>query len=135
VWGCDLCQDACPPTQRAGTNGSAAFAPIEDAVATPPLVALLQLRSGTFKRRFGPTAMGWRGAAVLRRNAAVALGNALDRSAVPALAQALDTDPHEQVRGHAAWALGRIGSPRDGESSSLVRDEIAWALATLSGKP
>ena len=144
VWGCDLCQDACPPTQRAGTNGASAFAPIDDAVATPPLVALLQLRSGTFKRRFAPTAMGWRGAAVLRRNAAVALGNALDRSAVPALAQALDTDPHEQVRGHAAWALGRIASPnardalarpRDGESSSFVRDEIASALATLSGKP
>jgi epoxyqueuosine reductase len=144
VWGCDLCQDACPPTQRAGTNGAPVFAPIDDAVATPPLVALLQLRSGTFKRRFAPTAMGWRGAAVLRRNAAVALGNALDRSAVPALAHALDTDPHEQVRGHAAWALGRIASPRardalarprEGESSSFVRDEIASALATLSGKP
>ncbi len=144
VWGCDLCQDACPPTQRAGATGAAAFAPMDDAAAAPPLVALLQLRSSSFKRRFAPTAMGWRGAAVLRRNAAVALGNALDRSAVPALARALDTDPHEQVRGHAAWALGRIASPsardalarpRDGESSSFVRDEIASALAALSGKP
>jgi epoxyqueuosine reductase len=144
VWGCDLCQDACPPTQRAGTIGAPAFAPIEDAVAAPPLVELLRLRSGTFKRRFAPTAMGWRGAAVLRRNAAVALGNALDRSAVPALAEALDADPHEQVRGHAAWALGRIGSPsardalvraHDDESSSFVREEIALALAALSGKP
>jgi epoxyqueuosine reductase len=117
---------------------------VDDAVAEPPLVELLRLRSGTFKRRFAPTAMGWRGAAVLRRNAAVALGNALDRAAVPALAQALEADPHEQVRGHAAWALGRIASPgardalaraSDGESSPFVRDEIASALATLSGKP
>ena len=37
--------------------------------------------------------MGWRGAAVLRRNAAVALGNALDRSAVPALIEALTPIP------------------------------------------
>jgi epoxyqueuosine reductase len=144
VWGCDLCQDVCPPTKRAGANGAPTFAPVDDAVAEPPLVELLRLRSGTFKRRFAPTAMGWRGAAVLRRNAAVALGNALDRAAVPALAQALEADPHEQVRGHAAWALGRIGSPgardalaraSDGESSPFVRDEIASALATLSWKP
>ena len=58
------------------------------------------------------TAMGWRGAAVLRRNAAIALGNALDRAAVPALVQSLEADPHPMVRGAAAWALGRIGSPR-----------------------
>jgi epoxyqueuosine reductase len=144
VWGCDLCQDVCPPTQRAGAKGAPAFAPVDDVVAEPPLVELLRLRSGTFKRRFAPTAMGWRGAAVLRRNAAVALGNALDRSAVPALARALEADPHEQVRGHAAWALGRIASPgardalaraTDGEPSPFVRDEIAAALATLSGKP
>jgi epoxyqueuosine reductase len=144
VWGCDLCQDACPPTQRAGANGAPAFAPIDDDIAAPPLVALLRSRSGTFKRRFARTAMGWRGAAVLRRNAAVALGNALDRSAVPALAEALASDPHEQVRGHAAWALGRIASPSARaalavaaarESSPFVRAEIACALATPSGKP
>ena len=78
----------------------------------PSLVELLALRSGEFKRRYRETAMGWRGAAVLRRNAAVALGNALDRSTVGALTRASRRDPHPMVRGHAAWALGRIGSPR-----------------------
>ncbi len=113
VWGCDLCQLACPPTQAAGNAGDVrANAPLEDETARPSLTALLRLRSGDFKRRFARTAMGWRGAAVLRRNAAVALGNALDRSAVPALALALHEDPHPMVRGHAAWALGRIGAPR-----------------------
>jgi len=55
--------------------------------------------------------MGWRGPVVLRRNAAVALGNTLDRAAVPALERALVEDAHPLVRGHAAWALGRLGSP------------------------
>ncbi len=81
--------------------------------------------------------MGWRGAAVLRRNAAVALGNALDRSAVAALETALAEDSNASVRAHVAWALGRIGSPRallalrrhlPGETDEQVRVEIAWSL-------
>jgi epoxyqueuosine reductase len=112
IWGCDLCQDVCPPTRRARTPGGRAFAASDAAAAFPNLVTLLELRSGEFKRRYARSAMGWRGAAVLRRNAAVALGNALDRSAVPALERALADDPHAMVRGHVAWALGRIGSPR-----------------------
>ncbi|MGA8535553.1 MAG: HEAT repeat domain-containing protein, partial [Candidatus Tumulicola sp.] len=137
VWGCDLCQLACPPTQAAGSNGRPGDAPAELETARPSLTALLHLRSGEFKRRFRKTAMGWRGAAVLRRNAAVALGNALDRSAIPALVLTLNEDPHPMVRGHAAWALGRIGAPsalsalrrRDRvEGEASVREEIRAAL-------
>jgi epoxyqueuosine reductase len=81
------------------------------------------LRNAEFKRRYARTAIGWRGAAILRRNAAVALGNGLDRAHVPVLAEALRADPHPIVRGHAAWALGRIGSPR-------ALSELAAARAT-----
>lgn len=137
VWGCDLCQEACPPTQRAGQLADDAFAPADSQTGAPSLVDLLRLRSGEFKRRYAPTAMGWRGAAVLRRNAAIALGNALDRSTVPALACALDEDPHPLVRGACAWALGRIGSPAAiaalqlrlaREEDAGVRDELEAAL-------
>jgi epoxyqueuosine reductase len=140
VWGCDLCQDVCPPTARA-PRAAAAFAPLDEQTRAPSLQQLLRLRSGEFKRRFARTAIGWRGAALLRRNAAVALGNGLDRADVPALATALADDPHPQVRGHAAWALGRIGSPAAqaaldraaaGERDPFARDEIRWALQTCS---
>ena len=94
--------------QRAGPRHSFR---LDGTVAAPSLTELLQLRSGEFKRRYARTAMGWRGAAVLRRNAAIGLGNALDRSAIPALRTALAGDPHPMVRGAAAWALGRIGAP------------------------
>ena len=106
-------------------------------VQAPDLQALLRVRSGEFKRRYARTAMGWRGAALLRRNAAVALGNGLDRASIPALCDALMLDPHPQVRGHAAWALGRIGSPRalaalrtaaSGEADAGVCEEITAAL-------
>jgi epoxyqueuosine reductase len=136
VWGCDLCQDVCPPTRR-GRFGSAGFTPLDDDARAPDLTALLRLRGAEFKRRYARTAMGWRGAAILRRNAAVALGNGLDRAHVGPLADALRGDPHPGVRGHAAWALGRIGSPRAyaelaaaraGERDSGVLAEIDAAL-------
>ncbi len=132
VWGCDLCQLACPPN-----NVIVSFSKASKETSTPDLVRLLRLRSSEFKKKYARTAMGWRGGAILRRNAAVALGNALDRSAVPALAESLNRDPHALVRAHAAWALGRIGSPsalaelwaRGAiEADAAVREEIAAAL-------
>lgn len=141
IWGCDLCQEICPPTTRAGTRGDAAFDPLDEELAHPDLQELLSLRSGTYKRRYRPTAMGWRGAAVLRRNAAIGLGNALDRVAIPALERALAEDPHPLVRGAAAWALGRIGGPaamrvlaraQAKEREASVSDEIAAASKNAS---
>jgi epoxyqueuosine reductase len=142
VWGCDLCNDACPPSQRAGARGDATARPLDDESAAPALTALLQLRGSRF-RRWRRTAMGWRGPVVLRRNAAVALGNGLDRADVPALAAALTEDQSPLVRGHAAWALGRIGSPRAAEAlrgaaasdlDAEVREEARRALEPLSSR-
>ena len=137
VWGCDLCQVACPPNERATVRASDANRALSPETSTPSLVRLLRLRSGEFKRTYAKTAMGWRGAAILRRNAAVALGNSLDRAAVPALTQTLHDDPHPMVRGHAAWALGRIGG-NDAierlreclleEQEASVREELTEAL-------
>jgi epoxyqueuosine reductase len=55
---------------------------------------------------------------MLRRNAAVALGNAGDERCVAHLSDAMNRDGHPIVRGHAAWALGQIGSRH--------RSEAAW---------
>ena len=71
----------------------------------------------------------------LLRNVAVALGNWSVPEAVPALAIALN-DEEPLVRGHAAWALGRIGTAaarqalrgrEDVEDDARVREEIAAA--------
>jgi epoxyqueuosine reductase len=75
------------------------------------------------------------------RNVAVALGNGGDPRAVPALLGALhDLEP--LVRGHAAWALGRLGGDAalqglrealTAESDAWVREEIACALTDDRG--
>jgi epoxyqueuosine reductase len=137
IWGCDLCQIVCPPTQLARPTVEPDNRPRSSESAQPGLVALLTLRPEAFDEMYRATAMGWRGHAVLRRNAAVALGNALDRSAVGALVESLRRDRHPMVRGHVAWALGRIGSPQAigalrarsrSEQNIKVREEIIAAL-------
>ena len=70
---------------------------------------------------------------LLERGAAVALGNGLDRAHVPALGTALRDDPHPGVRGHAAWALGRIGSPaaRALLAAAYALERDSWVSAEI----
>ena len=69
----------------------------------------------------------------MQRNACVVLGNAGERSAVPALSWALrNGDP--LVRGHAAWALGRIGGPEADAalSDAAIAEKDADVLREIS---
>lgn len=134
IWGCDLCQEVCPPTRNAGFPARAADPVFEAGI---DLRELLTLDGPTFRKRYAATAMGWRGAAVLRRNAAVGLGNVRDRADVALLALRLGADPSAMVREHIAWALGRIASPQaraallryaPGEADPAVRAEIRTSL-------
>src|SRR5438874_29434 len=74
----------------------------------PHLPSLLALDEAGFRARFGKTAVARAKRRGLLRNTAVALGNSGNPDALPALAAAL-ADPEPLVRGHAAWALGRLG--------------------------
>jgi len=112
VFGCDLCQDACPVGAGAASHNVATlpeFAPASLDAALPELTALLTLSEDEFRSRFQGRAVMRAKRAGLARNACVALGNLGDRHAAPALSTALTADPAPIVRGHAAWALGRLG--------------------------
>jgi epoxyqueuosine reductase len=67
----------------------------------------------------------------LLRNVAVALGNWGDPAAVPFLAEAL-SDVEPTVRGHVAWALGRIRG--DGARRALVEALAAERVAWVQGE-
>jgi epoxyqueuosine reductase len=115
VFGCDICQEACPINHRLAPAPMADDqAPATGPVAAPDLLELLQLDEETFARRFTGTAVARTGRARLARNAAVALGNSQARSAAPALRHAMTEDPDPVVREAAAWALERVTSPDGG---------------------
>ncbi|MEW6749908.1 MAG: tRNA epoxyqueuosine(34) reductase QueG [Candidatus Latescibacterota bacterium] len=107
VFGCDVCQDVCPwnrkvrPSADTGLQG-------RPGLARPDLEELLRLDAEGFTARFRRSPVKRAKRRGLLRNVAVALGNTGDRRAVPALAEALQ-DVETLVRGHAAWALGRLG--------------------------
>lgn len=131
LFGCDTCQDACP--HNAGVEGMPSLFPPHPHLLAPDAQELLGMTPAAFKQRFRGTSLlraKWRG---VLRNACVVLGNQGNLSAIPALTNALELEP--LIRGHAAWALGRLGAqapllarlPR--EDDAWVRAEIVLALA------
>jgi epoxyqueuosine reductase len=104
---------------------------------SPELIPLLSLTEEQFRERFRHSPIKRTKRRGLLRNVCVALGNCGDMQAVPALIGAL-YDEEPLVRGHAAWALGRIGGDESlkalsnalqSEQDEEVRKEITCALA------
>ena len=110
IYGCDTCQSACPLNKDAKPGNIDAFHPSKGLGKNPELLPLLNISPEEFKARVAPTTAGWIRRTRFRRNVAIALGNIGDPVAVPGLVETL-SDPEPVIRGHAAWALGKIGAP------------------------
>ncbi|MDZ7727824.1 MAG: tRNA epoxyqueuosine(34) reductase QueG [Dehalococcoidia bacterium] len=145
IFGCDDCLTSCPVGRHAG-EGHPELSPASTDDARPQLAPLLQLTEERFRQRF-------QGRPIMRakrdgflRNVCIALGNVGTASDAPALVDALH-DHAPLVRGHAAWALGRLaergvaapGDIRahlaarlDDEDDQYVREELDAALASLA---
>ena len=153
VFGCDICQDVCPVNRKAqpagqpipfpGNAGRSGTSPVSGQgtkLAALDLAELLEMSDHEFLARFAGTSIMRAKRVGMQRNACVALGNLADPAAIPALTSAL-LHPEPLVRGHAAWALGRIGG-RQAEAALLeaaafetdpdVVEEISAALGELT---
>jgi epoxyqueuosine reductase len=112
VFGCDICQDVCPVNRKAfpsDSNRRSTEGFAQAGLEYLELVGLLEMSEEEFRRQFQGTPILRAKRPGLQRNACVALGNRRDPAAVPALRRAL-VNGDALVRGHAAWALGRIGT-------------------------
>lgn len=163
IFGCDICQEVCPVNKvaerrlglrsenllavgRARSKSVAsqepfkpheAFLPRPGVGSNPELISLLSLTEEQFRERFKRSPIKRSKRRGLLRNVCVALGNSGDIQAVPALIGALH-DHEPLVRGHAAWALGRLGGEQalqalhaalETEEDEEVQREICCALA------
>ncbi|MBN1311864.1 MAG: tRNA epoxyqueuosine(34) reductase QueG [Anaerolineae bacterium] len=135
VYGCDICQEVCPWQRFAQPSQEKHFAAADAQNIAPPLADLLVLDDESFARRFLGSPIFRVGRERLVRNACVAAGNS-DHSDLARWLLPLLGDESSLVRGHAAWALGRLDAGHDAlraalasEVDELVRGEIEAALS------
>ena len=137
---CNACLDACPKNKKLSIQTEISN---PENLVYPEIAPLVNMTDRYFQKLFADTFLEFIliDKKYLQRNAAVALGNYGDPAYVSVLIEALDTQPEEMVRGHAAWALGKIGTREAKEAleklfskdpSSSVRSEISYALNNLS---
>jgi epoxyqueuosine reductase len=127
IYGCDVCQMVCPWQRFAKPTAVRSLRAEGTYRAAPALLDLIAMDEEAFRRQCRGTPIFRIGRRRLLRNVAVALGNRGNEQTTPSLEDALilglkDTEP--LVRGHVAWALGRIGSAATREAlESTLRDE------------
>ena len=121
--GCTACRDICPKNRN--------LKPIEGfetprELLHPSLLKMFDMTDDQWEQSFATTLMGFflMDKKYLQRNAAIGLGNFQDGRALSVLKRFLETGD-DDVRGYAAWAIGRIGGikAKDILKTSFSREE------------
>lgn len=143
LYGCDTCQIVCPINRGKNWNHHPEMLP-DPEIAKPLLLPILDLSNREFKEKFGNISGAWRGKKPIQRNAIIALGNFKEAGAVPKLTEIILKDSRPEMRGTAAWSLGRIGggealaaleSALEREEDDTVKQMLTRAIeALLNGK-
>jgi epoxyqueuosine reductase len=114
LYGCDRCQRVCH-----GTNNK--FEEINDIEKCRPLIKdILKMSNREFKRKFGGTAMGWRGANIIKRNAICALLKYGNDEAIN-LAEVMTESESKLLRQTAIRALILLN---DGNKSAFLSEYL-----------
>src|SRR5699024_4385420 len=111
VYGCDTCQAVCPYNKGVDFHLHEEFEP-EPEVAKPLLRPMLRMSNREIREKFGHVSGFGRGKKPLQRNAIIGLAHYKDESAVDDLVDVMIEDVRPEIRGTAAWALGKIGTKK-----------------------
>ena len=124
IYGCDTCQEVCPPNRRAIRAAGSS--------STVAVLDLLRASDEELLARHGRWYIAERDPDHLRRNALVVLGNVGD----PADAEVVDVlrdllgHPRPLIRAHAVWVARRLG--RDDLLSVVAADRSPEVRAELA---
>ncbi|MEH6941445.1 tRNA epoxyqueuosine(34) reductase QueG [Bacillus sp. JJ722] len=137
LYGCDSCQTVCPKNRGIDFHFHEEMEP-EPEVAKPLLTPILKMSNRQFKEKFGHVSGSWRGKKPIQRNAIIALAHFKEASSLDALIDVMRNDPRVDMRGMAAWAIGKIGgevaeaallNAQSKESDEAALGEIEKALS------
>jgi epoxyqueuosine reductase len=139
IYGCDECQEVCPPNQRVSRVAGTADGP-DGGI---DLLELLDLDDESLLDRYGRWYIAKRQPRFIRRNALVALGNVArpDDGRVVSVLERHLADPDPLLQAHAVWAarrLGRddlVGAARAAGRLAAEAPEVAEELAAPEPPP
>jgi len=104
IYGCDECQEVCPPNRRGARSGI-----VDDGI---DIVDLLAASDEALLEQFGRWYIAGREPRYLRRNALVVLGNTASPGddAASTTIERYRHDPDPMLRSHADWAAERVAA-------------------------
>lgn len=147
IYGCDDCQSVCPWNSHAvGVEAEHDLLRPRGENHLPDLASLLHLDEDGFRQRFRKSPVRRTKRRGLLRNVCIAMGNSgYDAFVDDLIAVLCDVEP--LIRGHAAWALGRLAGAQnmamiigllrarsDIEEDGDVLQEIYTAIQYIRGK-
>lgn len=131
LYGCDVCLEVCP-WNRFAREGRRLLLAARPGIADLALAELLALTPERFAAVFKGTPIKRLKHAGLLRNACIVAGNSGDATLLPQLVP-LATHELPLIRGHAVWAVrrlggvARLGPARAAETDAAVLEEYATA--------
>jgi epoxyqueuosine reductase len=142
LYGCDECQEVCPPSRRAARSGEIDPDPPAPTTASGlDVLRLLGLADEDLLAEVGRWYIADRDPAVVRRNALLVLANAAEvppSDAVVAVLARYLRSPSALLRGHAVWAARRLGCDGllvglEADPDAEVRHELARVVEARAG--
>ena len=126
LFGCDVCQSVCPWNRKPDDSLVLPdLQTVDESRIWLDLQNLVSMSSLELKQHFSGTPLMRAKRTGLFRNACVVLGNIGSDDVLPLLYRLLKEEPEPLIRGHAAWAMGRV-------SSSRARDALCSASLSES---